>query len=235
MQPFDAETLTRTAFEPTAPYVFEHYWRSGWPRDILLLLLVESIEKVDRDGATHLYVNEANEIFENCAPSVETNGCSFVREVRDFMISVSDPPPESGIDRVHGAPVCGLVEALGPSTPVWRAPPPTGAPECDPVFVIGQTRLTLHLRSLDDVIYYVGELMRADSMNADESAIEAQVRVRAAGLRGGGVGVPLFRIVPEGAAAGDFAASVTYGRRALFRGTGDRALVRRGDGGGPMP
>ncbi|MEZ6023034.1 MAG: hypothetical protein R3C16_06405 [Hyphomonadaceae bacterium] len=55
VQPFNAETLNRTAFEPTAPHVFAHYWRSGWPRDLLLLLMVEAIEKTDAEGDTVLH------------------------------------------------------------------------------------------------------------------------------------------------------------------------------------
>jgi hypothetical protein len=215
VQPFDAATLTRTAFEPTAPYVFEHYWRSGWPRDILLLLMVERIETVGPNGERRSYQNEANEIFEDCAESVTTNGCAFVREVRTFL-AASNAPQASDALRPPSA-ICGLVEAYGAPEAVRRAAP-EGAPECDPVFVIGQTRVTMHLRSLDDVIYYVGELMRVGSMDAGGGAIEAQVSVRAAGLRGGGVGVPLFRIVPAAAARGDFAATVEYGGARYFAG-----------------
>jgi hypothetical protein len=63
------------------------------------------------------------------------------------------------------------------------------------------------------MIYYVGELMRAGAMApGGRDAIEAQVSVRAAGLRGGGRGVPLFRILPRGAAEnGIYAAEVEYG------------------------
>lgn len=210
VQPFSAETLTRTAFEPTAPYVFAHYWASGWPRDILLLLMVERIEKVGADGARTSFTNEANEIFENCAPSVETGGCAFVRELRSFMteIAAASPTPETA----RGDAVCGLVEAYGPARAV-RAAAPAESALCDPVFVVGGSRITLKLRSLDDVVYYVGELMRAGAMqSAPGKPIEAQVLVRAAGLRGGGRGVPLFRILPaDSANTGIYAASVDYG------------------------
>lgn len=219
VQPFDAQTLTRTAFEPTAPYVFEHYWRSGWPRDLLLLVMVESIEKTDVEGVVHSYTNEANTIFEDCAASVDTNGCAFVRELREFMISTSARPGETGIDREHGRPLCGVVDAYGPTTPVKPLAPREGL-DCDPVFPIGSTLVRLRLRSLDDMVYYVGELMRAGGMNAEAGeAIDAQVTVRAAGLRGGGRGVPLFRIVPENAAHADaYAASVVYAGRRYYAG-----------------
>ena len=219
VQPFTADTLTRTAFEPTAPYVFEHYWRSGWPRDLLLLVMVEAIEKTDAEGVVHTYTNEANTIFDDCVENVDTNGCAFVRELREFMISTREHPDETGIDREHGRPLCGVVEAYGPTTPVKPISPREGL-DCDPVFPIGSTLVRLRLRSLDDMVYYVGELMRAGGMDAEANdTIEAQVTVRAAGLRGGGRGVPLFRIVPENAAHADaYAASVVYAGHRYYAG-----------------
>ncbi len=213
VQPFDAGTLTRTAFESTQPFVFEHYWESGWPRDLLLLLMVERIDTIDAAGARHAYVNEANEIFGDCPPSVDTGGCAFVREVRAFLADANGSAEQTGA----GAPVCGLVEAFHPTSPVRAAPPPQGA-TCDPVFVEGSTRFVLHLRSLDDMIYYVGELLRAGSMDEHAGVIEAQVTVRAAGLRGGGAGVPLFRVVRGDTHGAHYAAQIVYGGERLAAG-----------------
>ncbi|WP_395645990.1 hypothetical protein [Terricaulis sp.] len=213
VQPFTADTLTRAAFEPTEPHVFAHYWNSGWPRDILMLVMVERIEKIDADDSRVVFVNEANTIFEDCPARIETEGCAFVREMRDFLATTAERPPEPGVDMEHGRPLCGLIEARAPATPVRPVAP--GANEvCDPVFAIGSTLVRLRLRSLDDMIYYVGELMRAGAMNpGGDGVIEAQVTVRAAGLRGGGRGVPLFRLLPQQAAAPHaiYAAQVRYG------------------------
>ncbi|MBN8608561.1 MAG: hypothetical protein J0L81_16720 [Caulobacterales bacterium] len=214
VQPFSAETLTRTAFEPTAPHIFAHYWRSGWPRDLLLLVMVEAIEKTDGEGRVQVFTNEANTIFADCAGGMEqaeTQGCAFVREVRDFMAATEAHPRVAG-SNPQGRPLCGVLDVYAPTNPV-RAIGPGAGVDCDPVFVIGASTVRLRLRSLDDMVYYVGELMRAGAMVADEGeAIEAQVNVRAAGLRGGGRGVPLFRILPESAANnGIYAAEVEYG------------------------
>lgn len=218
VQPFDAETLTRAAFQPTEPYVFAHYWKSGWPRDLLLLLMVDRIEKTDANGQVHIYENEANEIFSNCAERVETGGCEFVREMREFLsvISETDPAP---LNDPYGQRLCGVIEAYGPATPVHAIAPAEGQ-VCAPVFVVASTKLTLRLRSLDDIIYYVGELLRAASTSAERGdVIEAQVDIRAAGLRGGGAGVPLFRVLPERAAGdGHYTASVVYGGERYFAG-----------------
>jgi hypothetical protein len=221
VQPFSAETLTRTAFEPTAPYVFAHYWESGWPRDLLLLVMVESIEETGADGQRTNFTNEANTIFEDCAPSVVTDGCAYVRQMRDVLISTAERPRERGIDMEHGRPLCGLIDAYGPTIPVKPVAPPAGA-ACDPVFAIGSTLVRLRLRSLDDMIYYVGELLRAGQMRAGSGeAIEAQVNVRAAGLRGGGRGVPLFRVLPRGAAhARTYGAEVEYAGERYVAGPG---------------
>jgi hypothetical protein len=211
VQPFSAETLTRAAFEPTAPHVFAHYWRSGWPRDLLVLVMVEAIQKAEGEGVS-VYTNEANTIFDDCPETVETEGCAFVRESRAFLAAIARQTPESGFDMQRGRPVCGLIDAYAPASPVR---PATGEEDaaCDPAFVVGATTFRLRLRSLDDMVYYVGELMRAGAMQAGPGdAIEAQVTVRAAGLRGGGRGVPLFRVLPPRAArAGIYAAEVEYG------------------------
>lgn len=212
VQPFSAETLTRTAFRPTPPNVFAHYWFSGWPRDMLLLMMVETIEKIGPDGHIYTYTNEANTIFDNCVASVQTDGCEFVREVRRILVASSEHPLERNIDPERGRPLCGLVEAYGPVSPVRPVAPREGQ-VCDPVFAIGGDTIRLELRSLDDMVYYVGELLRLDTTRgAPGSVIAAQVTVRAAGLRGGGDGVPLFRVVPAEENSHDiYAAEITYG------------------------
>jgi hypothetical protein len=212
IQPFSAETLTRTAFSPTPPHIFAHYWRSGWPRDLLMLMMVESIERTDTSHPTQVFTNEANTIFDDCVEGVDTEGCAFVREMRAFLSSISEPPMAGGIDPQRGRPLCGLIDAYNPSAPVRPVAPREGL-DCDPVFAVGQSTIRLRLRSLDDMVYYVGELLRAGGMRAGPGeAIEAQVTVRAAGLRGGGRGVPLFRVLPAQAAGrGVYAAEVEYG------------------------
>jgi hypothetical protein len=218
VQPFGAETLTRTAFDSTQPYVFAHYWRSGWPRDLLTLLLVERITLVRADGHTRFFYNEANEIFGDCADDVQTEGCAFVRTLRGFLSRVG---PHSQISTDPSArAVCGLVDAYAPERPV-RAAPPSDNERCDPTFVVGGDTYVFRLRSLDDTVYYVGELLRAGSMIAAHGeAIEAQITVNAAGLRGGGQGVPLFRVVPQESSLHGriYGAEVAYGGERLYAG-----------------
>lgn len=210
VQPYDAETLTRTVFDATQPYVFAHYWRSGWPRDLLTLLMVERIVRKAPDGHIFTYTNEANEIFENCAASIQTAGCDFVRTLRDFHARITHHPASLS-DAPNAHAICGLVEAYAPRGPV-RATPPSETERCDPVFVVEGDIYEFRLRSLDEMIYYVGELLRVSTTNAAPGqVIEAPINVSAAGLRGGGRGVPLFRVVPHGVSdARAYVAEVQY-------------------------
>lgn len=207
VQPFSADTLTKTAFEPTPPYVFAHYWRSGWPRDILMLVMVERIERTDARGRVTIYGNEANTIFDDCVPSVATGGCDYVRAARALIAATTGT--QTGVDMRRGVRMCGVIGVYGARRPVHPVDAMAHG-DCDPVVVLGGDSYRLRLRSLDDMIYYIGELLRAGGMHAAPGApIEAQVNVLAAGLRGGGKGVPLFRLLP--ADHGVYAAHVTYG------------------------
>src|SRR5262249_34546921 len=125
VQPFAADTLTRTAFEPIQPYVFAHYWRSGWPRDLLLLLMVERISVTDAAGAEREYVNEANTIAEDCRQGGDTSGCSFVAAARAFLTQ-TESNPLVRVAGEQGEGVCGLVEAYAPRAPVHAAAPEHG-------------------------------------------------------------------------------------------------------------
>ncbi len=216
VQPFSADTLTRTAFQSLAPYVFAHYWDSGWPRDLLTYVLIDHITVSGPDGERD-YDNEANNIAADCVESVQTSGCAFVRAARAMLSELGGQEPAAFA--ADGAPVCGLIEAYAPTQPVRPTPGPEGQ-ACAPRIIVGAHTYTLYLRSLDDAIYYVGELMRAGAMVAREGGpIEAQLTIRAAGLRGGGRGVPLFRILPvHGEGAPVYAASVSYGGVRYFAG-----------------
>jgi hypothetical protein len=218
VQPFGAETLTRTVFDATQPYVFAHYWRSGWPRDLLTLVMVERITRTDAGGAVTVFNNEANEIFRDCPADVETGGCDFVRALRTLLTGTNMPGAISSDEGAQA--VCGLVDAYAPARPV-RAAAPADNERCEPTFVAGGDVYVFCLRSLDDMIYYVGELLRAGSMDAAPGApIEAQLTIAAAGLRGGGQGVPLFRVTPHASAREGriYGAEVAYGGQRYYAG-----------------
>ncbi|MDX2235493.1 MAG: hypothetical protein NW200_13430 [Hyphomonadaceae bacterium] len=225
VQPLSAETLTKTVFQPTPTNVFGHYWQSGWSRDLLILLMVERIVRVEVVGGERVVtevLNDATNIRTDCLAD-EGGGCKFVRAARAFLgeIAVRDEAPATS----DATPVCGLVTAYAPAQPVRQASPPPGQ-TCEPRFVVGAATYVMSLRSFDDIVYYVGELMRPSLTQAGDGAVMASpLTVRAAGLRSD-TGAPLFRILPAEAARqaaptdpqAYFAAGVAYGGRRFYAG-----------------
>lgn len=221
VQPMSADVLARSVFQPTPTNIFEHYWNSGWPRDLLLLLMVEKLSAKGGVEGDITFTNEANDIPDDCRDENASEGCAFVARVRAVLekIAVMESLGRGRADAPQSKGVCGLIDAYEPSTPVHAISPPQGQ-FCEPRLVVGDTTYTLSLRSFDDAVYYVGELMRpALTRHGANTTQDALITVRAAGLRGGGEGVPLFRIVPEGQTRGrSFAASVSYNGQRFFAG-----------------
>lgn len=229
--PLSAETLTKAVFQPTSPGVFQHYWLSGWPRDLLTFLMVKRITKIERERVTVFDADAAG--FGACAESPLPAACAFEAEARAMLRAVGDRAPATEAADAEG--LCGLVAAYTPARAVRAAPPQRGE-QCPARIVVGDTTYALSLRSFDDIVYFVGELMRAP---ADENGVaSAALSVRAAGLRGGDA-VALFRLVPAPAAASEsegdprdfFAASVVYRGERFFAGPAvGRACAAVGDG-----
>ncbi len=225
VQPLSAETLTKTVFQPTPTNVFAHYWQSGWSRDLLILLMVERIVRVEVVAGERVVtevLNDATNIRSDCTGE-EGGGCKFVRAARGFLTEVSTRDEARATP--DAAPVCGLVTAYAPAQPVREAPPAPGQ-ACEPRFVVGAATYVMSLRSFDDIIYYVGELMRPSlTASGDEAVMASPLTVRAAGLRSD-TGAPLFRILPAEDAAREapidprsfYAASVAYGGRRFYAG-----------------
>ena len=227
LQPLNADTLAKTVFQPTPVNVFAHYWSSGWSRDLLIFLMVERITRFETlDGSRVIVeaVNDSNSIRSDCSGVSEqqAGGCAFVTMARALLSEIR--AETEARDAADGAPVCGLIAAYAPAQPVRRTLPASGQ-SCPARLILGATTYVLDLRSFDDIVYYVGELMRPALMDATtDGAMAAPLNVRSAGLRSD-VGVPLFRIVPEGAVGdeapdtrGRFAASVVYGGARYFAG-----------------
>ncbi|KAF0182141.1 MAG: hypothetical protein IV086_00560 [Hyphomonadaceae bacterium] len=224
VQPLSAETLTRTVFQPTPSNVFEHYWQSGWSRDLLLFLMVEEITRIDHvDGppVVREFINDATQLRDDCRGDDALAGCAYVIETRRFLADIAMRAPAR--ERPGAAPVCGLVESFDTPQPLMAARDGKG---CEPRFVVGETTFVLSLRSFDDMIFYVGELMRPSTTETgEETTMEARLTVFAAGLRSDR-GVPLFRILPASEASRaaprdphlHYAASVNYSGRRFFAG-----------------
>jgi hypothetical protein len=138
--------------------------------------------------------NSPGTIAANCeGAGYDIGGCAFVHRIRDLVTTL-----RTATTTPHGAipNTCYPMATYNlTAAPVLIPPPRHGAPPpCPVTIVVGATRYTLHLRSLDDVIYYVGELMREDDLHpSPHGVMEARLSVIAPGTRDGAA--PLFRIV----------------------------------------
>lgn len=211
VEPFSTEAFENIALLPTSPDVFRYYWNTGWNRDLLLLLLVDRMEVT---GERQPLFNSPGTIAANCqGEGYDIGGCAFVHRIRDLVTALrtATATPRGAI-----ANACYPMASYNvAAAPVLIAAPRRGAPPpCPVTIVVGATHYTLHLRSLDDVIYYVGELIRADDLHPSPAGVmQARLNVTAPGTRDGSA--PLFRIVPANdQTERDYTATATYaGRR----------------------
>lgn len=202
VEPFGEDDFTNIARLPTSPVIFEHYWTTGWNRDLLLFLLVDRME-VARGDERLVFYNSPGTIAANCSDGYEVGGCAFVRAARDLAERTNgepEPRPNAG---------CAPVAAYGATYVTTDERP------CPVRLAVGERTYTLTLRSLDAMVYFVGELMRRDDLHppSEGAYLESRLSVRAAGSRD--AMTPLFRIVEaDRRSERDYAATVTFaGRR----------------------
>jgi len=222
VSPFETEAFANIVVRPTDPLLFRYYWDSGWNPDLLLMLLVDRVRIVPVAGGTPRDLrNSAGTIANDCVGANDEGGCAFVIAMRQLAVDISraeriaPPPIEAG--------ACGpFAVYVAPNTavaPRGRRSTTDVDPTCPVEMVIGGQRYLMVLRSLDDVVYYVGHLMRRDP-NAANPAPAGEMRARL-GVTAPGFPLwaeertPLLRIVEaNGETERDYAATVTYaGRR----------------------
>ena len=208
VEPFSADAFAQIAFRPTPASVFAHYWETGWNRDLLLLLMVDGMDVTDVSGATTLYNNGPGTIDSDCVGDQFTfGGCLFVRAARELAQNTRRAPLP--VQQGRCAPIAVYGDVAAPNT--------TAQPEgvCPIVLQVDGVRYALRLRSLDAMVYYVGELLRRNEANAaaplESGVLEARLGVIAPGSYLPDDRVPLFRVV-EGSdeTEREYAATVSY-------------------------
>ncbi len=227
LSPFSTDAFANIVMRPTDAHLFRYYWETGWNPDLLLLVLVERVRIVPVNGgpARDLY-NSAGTISDDCVGPRGGTGCEFVLAMRGLASELSR------YERVAAPPIdagaCGpfAVYARPGSTqrPLANRPPPAQAdPRCPVEIVVGDQRYLMALRSLDDAVYYVGQLMRTDPQ-AQQRAPEGERRARL-GVTAPGFPIwaneraPLFRIVDATRQTErDFAATVAFGGKRFSAG-----------------
>lgn len=218
VEPFNSNTYANIALLPTPSNVFKYYWDVGWNRDLLVILLVDQITISSPDGGT--FANNAGTISANCeGENGRSGGCAFIARARALSSLTRSMTPLMNAAATDGAcyPVATYDAAR---VPTLRPAPAAGAaaPPCPVTIIVGETTYTLRLRSLDDAIYYVGELLRPDprSPSAD-GVLEARLQVIAPGSRD--ELAPLFRVSEATAdSEREYVATVSYAGRRLSAG-----------------
>jgi hypothetical protein len=202
IEPFGEDDFNNIARAPTSAEVFQHFWNTGWNRDLLVFLAVERME-VDRGEAHTIVYNSPGTIAANCeGGAFASGGCAFVRAARELTQRTSGDPTPPPAQPGACAPVA-VYDAVYPGN--------AGAGACAVRIIAGDAEYALTLRSLDAMVYYVGELLRRDAAHAPSEGafLEARLNVRAAGARD--AQTPLFRIVEADVQTErDYAATVTF-------------------------
>lgn len=237
VSPFETDAFANIVVRPTDPLLFRYYWDSGWNPDLLLMLIVDRVRIVPANGGPYRDLrNSAGTIANDCVNGNDEGGCAFVLAMRELAIALSRseriaaPAPEAGR--------CGpfavyVAPGSASQTPRRAAPPAETDPTCPVEILVGETRYLMALRSLDDMIYYVGHLMRRDPNAASpDGARYARLGVTAPGMPlWADERVPLFRIVEANAESErDYAATVTFaGRRYSAGAPNDRFCYVEGN------
>jgi hypothetical protein len=61
----DTQDFMRGFLAPVSPSIFAHFWRQGWPRELLLHLLVRELQVVDPTGTVHYFSNRGHRYLTN--------------------------------------------------------------------------------------------------------------------------------------------------------------------------
>jgi hypothetical protein len=209
VEPFSSSAYSNIALMPTPSVVFQYYWDNGWNRDLLLILLVDQIRVSGSESG--VYANAAGTIARNCEGEIASSGgCAFIAQARGLARATRGLTPV-----LNGASDGACYPIASYDVSAVRALR-GGDASCPVAIVVGNTTYTLRLRSLDDTIYYVGELLRIDRSapaRLAEGVLEARLQVIAPGSRD--EMSPLFRVSPATAETErDYVATVSYaGRR----------------------
>jgi len=243
VEPFGAAAYSNVTIQPTSPDVFRRYWESGWNRDMLLLLLVDRVD-ISRNGVRTSHTNSAGSIVGDCDGEASGRGCAFVNWAREFAgrreaLNAPGAAPRAS-DGCAPAPAPAAATPANSPAPASRTASADADDRCQVEIRLSDGEYSLTLRSLDEIVYYLGELLRQESGAAGGGAAEVyETRLRVLAPGAGETRTPLFRIVAATpATTRDYATTISFdGRRysagapeaRYCRGEGDRYPPSCGD------
>lgn len=227
LNPFGSnEQMRARQFQQAPASVFQHYWENNWPIEILFYVMVErlDVEPVDPrrppDPAPPPVINNNSGAFRgDCGARVERmTGESEAARIRNALVSrcnflwfsreLTDSGSRPTLDRITTG--CAQPEA---ATEPRRT--------CAVRFAHNGSWYRVQLRAMDDMIYFVGSILRDIDDGADEARqpMTARVHIRPADVvaadgeltRNIARSAVLFRIVELGRGSeATFAAEVDY-------------------------
>lgn len=212
VEPFAAGTFRTLVLQPTSDQVFLRYWDAGWNPDLLLLLTVEQMEIAPlAGGEARVLRNNAGTIAHDCrGDEYAGGGCAFVRAARALAEAARTLPRIAAPEGAEG--LCAPMAVYQNQSGAPFALSPARAGFCRTEMIVGDQRYTLSLRSLDDMVFYVGELLRQDADAAGaatDGVLVSRLSVIAPSSRS--EYAPLFKIVPATRqTTRDYAATVAF-------------------------
>jgi hypothetical protein len=225
VSPFESEAFANLVVRPTNPLLFRYYWDTGWNPDLLLMLLVDRVRVLPvGGGAGRDLRNSAGTIANDCTGGNDDGGCAFVIAMRQLAVDltraerIAPPARAAGECALFAAYITadGDAAAQRRAIAATRGGATTDAATCPIEIAVGGQRYVMALRSLDDVIYYVGHLVRRDAAHpAPAGEMQARLGVTSPGFPiWADERTPLFRIVEANdETEREYAATVTFGGR----------------------
>jgi hypothetical protein len=200
--PLGGGNFTKAVLSPTPAEVFDHYWQNGWPKDVLLAVLVKEANKLSDDPHTDLSADCAGPAqmialvnkVDNTGDKAGAPFLAWARTIKTYSGAAQT--------RVAHIKMCEKA-ARGKD---GAAKPPK---ESSLILSIAATDKTsaadvglweLNLRSLDEVVFYLGELIRDEAPQEDQTrglAYGPDLVTAADCHNGAAADAPLFRVTRE--------------------------------------
>lgn len=182
-QPKKDEGPSGRAFEPVSPRLFRQYWRSDWPPIVLLLLLADRME-IYASGQKTIAVENSSNGYNNSRASGAERGCSSSaaqtiaavqqgdavrRDCTFYHIATYLDANRDAVEvRLHSCnpPPKPEQTAAGQPAQQRQANQQQPPPRCELFLDYDGRTFRVELRSLDDITFYVGALLRNADMTS---------------------------------------------------------------------
>lgn len=186
------EKFMRGILNPVSPDMLYYYWEQGWTKEMLLLLFIEKIEFTDKSRASldnypgdkknfEEFQNEIRRMIkchqlEIADTKDEVGPPLTVETVKDVRLLVE--AQKDGL-KIEGNKETGFQVKKDKKDYIFKCIDPTKA-NCSAVTIKNDTSSgdksvksneVIHLRSPEGIVYYLGEIMRAQKISGHPEVI----------------------------------------------------------------